>query len=555
MAFDGINIGRTSLLANQLALDTIGRNIANANDPTFARQRVETKSLVEGGVSVRIAQAVNESLELDMLRETAIFGKFTSQKQFFERIENVVNELSDADLSSTLDAFYQALENLSLAPHDVPTRINAVEAAEKLADVFHVMDTGLTQARQAADREIRDTAAMINSSLTRIAELNLEITKSEGGSQADPANTLRDERRKLLGELSDIMNVTTSEQSNGSAIVQTNGRVIILNGEVRMVKTVLTGSTTQVQWENDNAYVKPDAGRLSGLLDMRDKVLKEKTDTLDLLARDLAWVFNSVHNQGRGLDGLKSVVAETRVDGNFQDKALDIAAVDSLSIGNHYKPQNGTLTIEVRNEVTGDIVDSSVDVTLVGDNKTSLIQLKDNLNQIDNLTVSIDVFGRLTMKSAEGYSFFIKEDTSRVSSFLGLNNFFSGGGAASFNVNDTIKNNARLVAAGKSAAPGDNTNMAAMILTRDTKVSGSYTVFESYQNFVSNISTEANRITSLHLNQQRILTDVQQRRQDISGVSLDEEAANLLRFQRSYQASARYISVQDEILQILMGLV
>ncbi len=555
MSFEGLQIGRTALAGNQIALDTIGRNIAHANDPDYARRHVEAETLADGGILTRVRQALSESLDKDTMREKSNLGLYSSQQEVMERVEGVINELSDQDLSSALDNFYTALENLSLTPHDVPARTHAIESGAKLADMFHVMADEFIKIRQTVDQEISDTALKMNTLLTRLAGLNNEIARIEGGSLAEPAADLRDERRKLLGEFSDIMNVTISEQSNGMVIVQTTGRVLVSGGEAREVTVDRSSGASQLRWKSDNGPVQPASGRLAGLLKSRDQFLASRMTELDTLARNLAWEFNKAHNTGRGLDGLREVTAETRVDPGFLLRPLDIAEVDAFSPGRYFKPRNGILTVEVRNDTTGSTDEVDLAIPLVGANKMSLEDLRQNLDQLEHLTASVDLVGRLVIKSDDGYSFFVKNDTSNVAAFLGLNNFFSGNTAASFNVKAAVQAEPRLFAAGKSAAPGDNTNMQAMVSSRDAIVDGNLSLFRSYQNFVSTVATDTDRLKALKSNQDRILADVQQRRQSVSGVSLDEEAADMLRYQRSYQASARFIAMQDEIMKILMSLV
>lgn len=556
MAFEGLHIGRTALAGNQLALDTIGKNITHANDRNFARQRVENETLKDGGVEVKVRQAVSMSLESDVLRETANLGILTSEKNVMDRIEAVVNELSDSDLSSVLSDFYDALEELSLNPGDVPTRTNLVQTAMKVTDVFHVMASGYQNILNTVDQEVGDTAGTVNSLLARIAESNLEITRREGSGFYEQAVDMRDTRRGYLKELSDIMNVTSTELSDGSVIVQSSGRTLVFHGEVREMTIEREGGKNLVRWKSDNTLVAPVSGKLAGLLQSRDVILPEKISGLDTLARDLAASINRVHNRGRGLTGISELTSETMVDANYVNRAMDIATVQPFSLGGFVKPKNGIITIELRNEATGAVEDHDIPVRMLGSDKMTLYDLKSAFDQVEHLDASVDLHGRLKLSAESGYTFFVKNDSSDASVFLGLNNFFSGANAASLSVSSRIQDNPGLVAAAKSATAGDNSNVQPMIATRDAVVSGTtYTLMQSYQNYVSEIATQSGRISSLEENQSRILDDVEQRRSAFSGVSLDEEAANLLKYQRSYQASARYISIQDRVLEILMSLI
>ena len=544
-------IGKTALNNSQVALDTVGKNIAHANDPNYTRQRVQVTSTFSGNVINRIEHAVNESLEKDMVREQALLGFYTKEQEILVKIEANINELSENDLSTVLDEFYESLEELSLNPHDAPLRRSVVESSQKVGDVFNLLDTGLKNIEDQVDREIGDYADEVNHLLERIAELNLEVARREGGVNDNPAVDLRDTRRGLVSELSTIINVTSTELSNGSVLLQTDGRTLVFQGESRGMYIDRSDGFTQLRYNSDNSYVNPSTGQLGGLIQGRDELLAEKQSDLDELAQEFAWQINKVHNAGRGLKGLTDVTAETKVSINYIDDALDFAEVDQFSLGQNFRPTNGVMTINVQNETTGAVEQVDLAIDLLGDDKMSLLDFRDSVSQVDHLSSSIDTLGRLSIESDEGYSFYISEDTSDLAAFLGLNNFFSGNAAGNIGVNENLVEDVQLLAAGKTDAAGDNDNLSDMIQSRSADLGEGFTFFQTYQSFVSDVASQVSRVSSLQENQDRIVADVFERRNAFSGVNLDEEAANLLRFQQSYQAAAEYISVQNRLLDIL----
>jgi flagellar hook-associated protein 1 FlgK len=550
-----LNIGKVALSNSQIALDVVGKNIAHANDEHYARARVHVTSTHNGTTIQRVEQAVNESLEKDILREKGQLGFYEKQEEVLTQIEYSINELSDSDLSSSLDDYYDSLEKLTLEPHDIALRQTVVQAANQVTDTFHAISNSLTNLDERVDQEINDHGDVINSILERIADLNIEVARREGGVSDDPAVDMRDQRRGLLNDLSSMVNITTTELSNGSVLVQSDGRTLVFQGEDRGVYVDRNDGYTRLRYTSDHAYVEPSGGTLGGLITTREDILNVRRDDLDELAANFIWQSNQVHSTGRGLNGLTSVQAETKVDLNFIDKSLDIAVVDAFSPGAKFKPENGTLTLEVKNEVSGDITEATISVTLVGDNPTTLKDLSEQLQQVAHLSSDIDHYGRLSIDSESGYSFFISEDTSNVTSFLGINSLFSGNGAASIELNEEIADDPSMFAAAKSDAPGDNSNLQTLIATRDAELSDGQTFFSHYETFVSSVASQINRVTSLSDNQERIVQDVVAQRNAFSGVNLDEEAANLLRYQQSYQAAAQYVSVQNQLINILMEMI
>jgi flagellar hook-associated protein 1 len=546
-----MNIGRAALTNSQIAIDTIGQNIAHANDSTYAKRRVDTEATSNGFVQVRVEQIINASLEKDSLRERSKMGFYESQKEILSSIESTVNELTDNDLSSVLDEFYGSLDALSLNPHDIPQRQSVVENASKVSDLFHLISSSINNIEDSADRAIGDMSEVINSKLEQIAELNVQIIKREGALSDSPANDLRDKRKELLNSLAEIMDVTSTELSNGGVLVQSGGRTLVFQSETRPIYVDRSTGETVLRYKSDTAFVEPSKGSLGGYIQGRRDIIKVQKENLDKLARDFMWNINKVHNSGRGLTGVTKTTADTKVSPNYIDKALDTVVVDGFSLGQYYKPENGVMSLEMRNETTGTSQIYNIDITLVGDDKTTLIDLRDSIDQIENLTSKIDNYGRLSIESSSSFTFFVREDTSNVSTFLGLNNLFDGSSAGSIEVNSAISDDVRLFAAGKSASPGDNTNLLAMVSSKNADIGNNVTLMESYENFVSDIATKVSRTNAMHSNQERILSDVITKRQNYSGVNLDEEAANLLRYQQSYQAAAQYISIQNELFDIL----
>lgn len=554
-----LNIGKAALNNAQMAMDIVGKNIAHANDENYTRERLHISSTVSrsidheitGGIVHRIEQAVNQSLEKDILRERGKFSAYDKQYTVLQQIESSINELSDADISSSLNYFYESLEKLSLNPQDVPLRQTVLQSAEQVTDSFHLVSESLINLDQMVDREIHDHAEVLNNTLKQIADLNIEVARREGGVNDNPATDIRDRRRELLGDLSKMMNITTSEMSNGSVLVQSEGRTLVFQGEDRGVYIDSSDGFTRLRYSGDHSYVEPKGGTLGGLIIAREELINPRREELNQLAAEYAWQTNRIHNTGRGLEGLTSITASTKIDPNFVEQPLDIAVVDQLSLGNIYKPQNGTITIEVRNENSGDTSLAYIDVVLVGNNKTSFRDLKDQIHQIQNISAEIDTFGQMTVSSEEGYSFYIKEDTSHTTAFLGFNNFFEGNDANSIQVNQNLKENTNLLATAKSDSIGDNSNVAELIQSKELTYSDGKTFHQHYESFVSSVASQTNRIGALRDNQERIVSDVTERRNAFSGVNLDEEAANMLRYQQAYQAAAQYISVQNQLLNLL----
>lgn len=148
-------------------------------------------------------------------------------------------------------------------------------------------------------------------------------------------------------------------------------------------------------------------------------------------------------------------------------------------------------------------------------------------------------------------------DTGDLLPALGLNSFFEGSGAADIGVVERIQNNAALVAGSLSGASGDNSNFLRFLELQDTKLEGlaNDSIEGFYSGLVSDVGSDGLRSLNFY-ESQTVLTDfLEQRRDSISGVSIDEETVNLLQFQRQFEAASRFISIVDATMQEVLSLV
>jgi flagellar hook-associated protein 1 FlgK len=145
-------------------------------------------------------------------------------------------------------------------------------------------------------------------------------------------------------------------------------------------------------------------------------------------------------------------------------------------------------------------------------------------------------------------------DTGNVLSSLGLNTFFSGHDATSIDVTQYIKDDVTRIAAASTSSPGDNTNVLRLIDLQNIASTNNATFSDFLQASVLQLGIETAERASQKSSSQLILTNLENRRQEISGVSIEEEMINTIRFQQAFQASAKYISVITELNQVLMQL-
>ncbi len=145
-------------------------------------------------------------------------------------------------------------------------------------------------------------------------------------------------------------------------------------------------------------------------------------------------------------------------------------------------------------------------------------------------------------------------DTSNVLSALGLNTFFSGKDAATIDVTQYIKDDVSRIAAASSSSPGDNTNALRLAALQDSTGTNSSTFSEYLHGVVAELGIDAQQKENEKESFSTLLFNLENQRQEVSGVSVEEEMVNIIRFQQAFQASARYVSIISELGDILMSL-
>jgi flagellar hook-associated protein 1 len=260
-------------------------------------------------------------------------------------------------------------------------------------------------------------------------------------------------------------------------------------------------------------------------------------------------------------------VLETRVITGFDPATgtlfLDRALPQSLESNDRYQIKelpfpvvNGSFDVVVTNEVTG--VQQSFSVTIDLDRigtDTTWNDVVAQLDAIPSLSAASTTDGRLRLRSASNeLRFSFARDTSGFLAAAGLNAFFSGSTAGDLAVNDAVDARPQLLSGAQSGRPGDNSNVLAFAALRDLSVMDDGSTFEDfYRDLVAGLGVQAGEFKDRLDTQASLALQLENQREQVSGVNIDEEAVNMIEFQRAFQASARFIGVIDDLLNTLIN--
>ena len=382
---DSFNIGISGLKAAQTAFDIIGNNIANAATDGYHRQRLNLtpaytsqvgRVLLGGGVDIAgITRMIDGFLEKEIRWQQSSLEQVSQELAMLRTVESSFGELSDSSgLSTVLDDFFNALQNLSLHPAETIWQNQAITAAQTMAVKFNSLGQFLITLEHQISLEAEIVINQINDLTGKIAELNYNIQRQEiSGGQA---LNLRDQRDQCILELSKLISVETVARDYGKVDVSANGIPVVINTssyemEVGITENQELGITIAGD-SNYNSNIQ--GGRLGALLSLNNDLISGIHNDLDNLASAIIQQINQYHIQGIGSEGsFTELTGFLMTSENLVD--FDPPVTD------------GSIYLRVTNTSTGVVTRTEVPIVAATD---SLISIAADITAITGLSASVD---------------------------------------------------------------------------------------------------------------------------------------------------------------------
>jgi len=544
-------------------IQVAGQNISNAGSPGYIREEL----ILETGASYRQGSlilgtgvlAAGVQQQIDIFLETQIHAANSdanaaqARQLIYQQLEIEVQELGADDLSTALNDFLAAINEVVNQPESEAFRQIAVEQGVQLANDIAYLRSRVDSLREAQTAKVDSLVAEANALIDEIFDLNPQILELESaGLLKSEAGGLRTQRYEAVNRLSEIIPVRYEEQPNGEVYLFLGSDPLILSGDKQNLETVTRtdrGVTVQDVRLTDSKFVISTAGgELQGIIEGRDQVLGGFVDQLDAYAAGLIYEFNRIHSSGEGLAGFTSLTSTTPVDD--KDAVLNAAGLD-------FVPEHGSFELKLTNALTGVTETTVINVDLDGiGTDTTLQTLRDDLDAVANLTATITPDGRLELSAAADYDFRFGNDTSGALAALGANTFFVGADSGTIAVNSAVASDHRLFATGQGGGPSDNTNalLFAQFVDEPRDSLGGLSLETFYQSTVAALANSSASEQALSEGFAAYRDSLRNQREQFSGVSLDEEAVKVLEFQRAFQSAARLISTIDEMFTTLLNM-
>ncbi len=476
--FNALNAARTSLEVNQKSIEIIGNNISNLNTEGYSRQKAEFETYPAMnfgnffiGQGVKISDVSREHdvfIDQQIKQKSVDFGFQDALSRPLSELESVFT-ITEDNISTDIDTFFDSLQELSADPSDLVQRSNVILQGQVLATSFNNTINDLNSIKENINDSILSKLDTVNSQILEIADLNDRIFSIEIHGQT--ANSARDQRDMVAKSLASTLGAQTYEDSKGMLAVQLPGGLPLVQGNMPMsISGTVTGASLTLELHAGGVTrdigLNHIGGELGALMGVRDNFIPELNDDLDKLAYELSVQVNLQHQSGGGLDS---------------------------STGNIF---------------------FNIPPNYVASPPGPLPTAAEYKGAARNISVAVT-------------------DPMKIA---------AGAAPAPGPPQGTV-------------APGDNTNALTLSNIADDYLIGGVDNFNSlYGKISAKVGIESNQNQLSLSGVEDALNQLENFRDGLVGVSLEEEMISLIQFQRGFESSAKFLSTVDEMMTTLLAI-
>jgi flagellar hook-associated protein 1 FlgK len=566
-------------------------------------EREETAGQIGQGVTIeRIERLRNILLDEQIVAQASGRGYWKARDPYIQMLEQVYHEVGDTSVRGQLDQFWDAWEALANNPADTPQRTAVIERGKTLVDAISGRFRSLKGYQDMVEQDIAMTVKQVNNYSQQIADLNEQIQKSR--AMGDNPNDLMDRRDLLVDKLAEFIDVTVDRRDPDEFMVHTAG-MILVQGKIGRQFVLERGSGddgySRVFWSETQQEVRFRDGSLAALFELRDETIDSEIRSLDSFTMNFMDLVNEVHREGYGINGVTGLdffvqrpfVPNT--DGNYDrsgDGEFDSSYIFRISGTNPLELNaqpglEGTITLSGPNgnvDVSYYITDTVADILARINNSGAEVGARLNRDGMLSLK-GTPAEGRenpdFVIRHVEDSGFFL-EGYAGLLNGRGPDAAFDWGGpdavaalrggANSFavapvahpsgwiEINPALTRDVGSVASGfgengRTANPGNGEAAMAISSIRYEKVMvGKLKTFDDYFSDAVGHIAELGKQSKEKLEDSDIkMKDLIEKRQSVAGVNLNEELADLLRYQHGYNAAARFITTVNSMLDTLIN--
>ena len=559
--FGSLYVGASGLQNAQNAINTTANNLANVDTKGYVRQQVRyadknytilkdsraNVNMQQSGLGVSIGDVVHARdifLDKTYRQETGRMSFYSARYETATYVEDLMQELNGQQFKQSVSDLWQAFQEVSTKPADSTNQNLVLQKADLLVSRTQKLYSDLQNYQSNINNQIKDDVDRVNTIGNRIYELNLQIQRVEAGG-TETAMTLRDERDSLLDELGNYGRIEVTEDATGFTYVDMEG--------VRFVD--------ENRCYNMGLKAADGTGFYTPYWPQQSDVEKGQYVPVFRLSGEISSEMNT---------DIGSIKSKLLVRGDAYGRREDMASEKS------YGNIEGCTLMEVQAELDvlfSNIVRSMNDIYCPNTETTSAFTSKDGVTYpagtkildeencargVDGelpprelfTRIGIDRYTKVTGTDGKTYYVYNEEDPDVSSTRYAI---------GTITVNSDLKRQITLMPAYKKDGSVDyemGAKLAAAWEVKDMKLNPydqkPCTFEEYYDKMVDQLGIEGNTYKSVTETLSGAVSSVDSKRQQVSGVSSDEELSNMIKFQSAYNAASRFMNVISEMTETIV---
>ncbi|WP_456267390.1 flagellar hook-associated protein FlgK [Kushneria sp. AK178] len=528
----------SGLRAAQIGLNTTSNNVANVNTEGYNRQiagLAESKGTSAGGlfsgsgVSVTGVQRQYEQYLSTQLNEAnSELGASQSHLKQISQIDNLLGD-GDAGLNKQMQNFFAGMQTMANSPADTSARQALLGNAESMTAQFRATDSYLKNMSDNTVAQMGGVVDEINSYSKQIATLNTQISQTQARTGAPP-NDMLDQRDLAVAKLSELTGISVVDQDGQYTVSLSSGQPLVAGKQVQSLEMTAseddpTRQVVALRASDGNLFELDESrmtgGTLGGLSQFRSQSLEPTQLRIDQMAHTLGSSINDLQTSGFDLDG-------------DAGKAFFTAGTPAV-VASSANSGDGVPSVSFTDDVSK-VAASNYKLTVTNDGYS--LTRTDSGKSVDASEAGLEI--NLPEGLASGDSFVIKPLDNAAGQLKVSSDMTPEGIAARGSRDEGVRG---------------NSNALAMANIQNEKlINGSTSLNTAYSSMVSDVGNKTATLKSSNDAQTQISQELKSAQQSVSGVNIDEEAANMLKYQQLYSASAQMIKASSEMFNTLIGI-
>ncbi|MDE6168997.1 MAG: flagellar hook-associated protein FlgK [Acetatifactor sp.] len=562
-------IGASGLQTGQNALNTTAHNLSNIDTKGYTRQQVQQSSKSYLTLSIDVNSVSNKQTGLGVTYSRAkqvrdyfldkTYRRESGRSMFYEvstevmeEVESQLGELHGEAFQTNISDFWTAVQELTKDPASSVTQGLLVQRASELIQRAGAIYSGLSSYQDNLNLQIIQQVGKINKYGNQLLTLNDKISAIEAGG-SEKENDPRDARNQILDELAELTDMTWKEDMYGRVSVQIEGVDFVKGGtcfEMGMYTDPTNGFVTPF-WPQNASYRTLANGTREYILDGAEVFDLEREISSDLNT-DIGGLKAMLHARGDHRADYTDI--ENDYDSISQSVVMNIQAEFDQMIHNIISKVNSILATAA-GVVTGNLTlaDGTVlnNVSYCEVDEGGYMRLGDGSPIQMFSKVTTDAYRKVTGQDGKEYWVYNEEDPEVPDSLYTLKNL---------QINQELMQKPSMLGFRLEDGSEDKATADALkeafteeAYTLNPNIKKKTTFIDYYSDLVAQIANSAYAFRDIYVNQQDTVESVDSARQQVVGVSSDEELSNMIRFQNAYNASSRYINVISEMLEHIIN--